>query len=1524
MANLATIVNNILADSGIDDINVVVTTGSYTNPSWIVSLPWTKITGTPTTLAGYGITDAVPSSRTISINGTTQDLSANRTYNVGTVTSVGLSAPTGFSVANSPVTGAGTLALSFASGFSLPTNASQANWDAAYNDKINSAAVTGTTTKTLTLTQQDGGTITASWTDINTDAVTSVFGRTGAVVAANGDYTTAQVTESGNLYFTNARSRAALSFVAGSGAYNSTTGVITIPTNTSQLANGANFITLASLSAGAGISYNNTTGVIASTITQYTDALARLAISLTTTGASGASTYNNTTGVLNVPTYTLAGLGGQPQLNGTGFVKASGTTITYDNSTYQVTSEKAQPNGYASLDSNGKVPLVQINDALIGNVNFQGLWNAATNTPTLANPPASGTKGYYYIVSTAGTFAGISFEVGDWIISNGTAWGKVDNTDAVSSVFGRTGNVTASNGDYNTSQVTENTNLYFTNARVLATALTGYVVGTNAALLATDTILGAFGKVQAQINAKGSGTVTSVAALTLGTTGTDLSSSVANSTTTPVITLNVPTASAANRGALSAADWTTFNNKQNALTNPVTGTGTTNYLPKFTGASTIGNSQVFDNGTSVGINTPTPSGSWVLDVWSNNATWNTRLYQASTLNTAYNSLFIEGAMTGAKAYFGIGGSATGNTSFRDSVVIGSLSSHPLVFNTADAERMRIFTDGNVSISNTPSNAGFKLDVNGTGRFSGNLTTSGIASTGTNTMLSASSSTAGLIVRGGSSIGSASLASGQILIGQTPSYRLSLAYDDNTGYAYIDNLYDNANSNIYFRVRTNGTPINALTLFGTGAATFTGAAAFQSGITSSEITVTSSDPLIRLSPTSGTEIFFQKLSTGNGDYLRLYDGTNYTMFWKNQQVGIGTNGAFSTYMLDVNGTGRFTSNLLAQKVQVGTAATINDATGVGNTLQFANYSAGVFVTGSADSYIYKTSSVFGGLAAQTLIFQTRSDVAGGGFAFVGGSTPSVIAKIDQTGAATFSSSVTASSYITSLINVGFVNTNASQAGFVADYTGTGALKVSFSTYNDFMNIYNETNGYSIINFTRSTKNIAINPTGGNVGIGIAVPSYKLDVYSSTTATQAIANFAAANYGSPSSRTIIQIGTQYEDGSSRIASVNTTGNQSALIFQSHAATSGVWNDAMYINGSGNVLIGTTTDSSGKLQVLGADNTIISQIKSSSGMLQIYPFFSTHSGPIIQALDGGAANYVPLRIESLSTTFSSSVTATQGFLTATANTYAGGALRLTAHTGGTQIFLTSVGTNFALSNGGSADHLLIASTGAATFSSSVALSAIFNSTSNTPYIRFDESSNAKFFIGQRGAVSGSGGTGYDFYTVSSNDIRFFTGGSSTTRLCIATSGNLLVGTTTDNANSRLTINSNADGNSIALIGRSSDDSSSIDFNNNSVSTFIGTISASSLSMDFGSQIDIPLIFYTNSVPRMRITNDGNLLINTTNNPGATLNVNGTIRTGAPSGGSAVNWKLGTARGGTVTTNATVRVEIDGVLVDLVAKYV
>ena len=199
--------------------------------------------------------------------------------------------------------------LSTTAGYGIPTTASQSNWDAAYNDKINSAAVTGTTTKTLTLTQQDGGTITASWTDINTDAVSSVFGRTGAVVAVSGDYTTAQVTESGNLYFTNGRARSAISLTttgsSGAASYSDVTGILNVPTYTLSGLGGE-----PTIAAGTTAQYwrgdkswqtLNTANVPELTNLYFTDARARAAISLTTTGTSGAATYSG--GVLNIPQY---------------------------------------------------------------------------------------------------------------------------------------------------------------------------------------------------------------------------------------------------------------------------------------------------------------------------------------------------------------------------------------------------------------------------------------------------------------------------------------------------------------------------------------------------------------------------------------------------------------------------------------------------------------------------------------------------------------------------------------------------------------------------------------------------------------------------------------------------------------------------------------------------------------------------------------------------------------------------------------------------------------------------------------------------------------------------------------------------------------------------------------------------------------------------------------------------------------------------------------------------------------------
>jgi len=168
-------------------------------------------------LSGY-----VPTSRTLTINGTTYDLSANRSWSI-----------------NSMVYPSSGIAVSTGTAWGTSIADNSINWNTAYNRSIVSAAVTGTTTKTLTLNEQDGSTITASWTDINTDAVTSVFGRTGAVVATSGDYSTNQVTENTNLYFTDARARAALSLTttgtSGVATYNSTTGAFNIPNYSTDL-----------------------------------------------------------------------------------------------------------------------------------------------------------------------------------------------------------------------------------------------------------------------------------------------------------------------------------------------------------------------------------------------------------------------------------------------------------------------------------------------------------------------------------------------------------------------------------------------------------------------------------------------------------------------------------------------------------------------------------------------------------------------------------------------------------------------------------------------------------------------------------------------------------------------------------------------------------------------------------------------------------------------------------------------------------------------------------------------------------------------------------------------------------------------------------------------------------------------------------------------------------------------------------------------------------------------------------------
>ena len=140
----------------------------------------------------------------------------------------------------------------------------------------------------------------------------------------------------------------------------------------------------------------------------------------------------------------------------TGYVYGNGTSAMTAATTIPNTSitglgtastkDAGVANGVATLDSGGQVPLSQLPP--LGDLNYQGTWNASTNTPTLTS--STGTKGYYYVVSVAGTtnLNGITdWQINDWAVFNGSVWQKIDNTDAVNSVNGYTGTVVLTAAD---------------------------------------------------------------------------------------------------------------------------------------------------------------------------------------------------------------------------------------------------------------------------------------------------------------------------------------------------------------------------------------------------------------------------------------------------------------------------------------------------------------------------------------------------------------------------------------------------------------------------------------------------------------------------------------------------------------------------------------------------------------------------------------------------------------------------------------------------------------------------------------------------------------------------------------------------------------------------------------------------------------------------------------------------------------------------------------------------------------------
>lgn len=104
--------------------------------------------------------------------------------------------------------------------------------------------------------------------------------------------------------------------------------------------------------------------------------------------------------------------------------------------------------GYAKLNAANKIETSYLPDTILGALTYSGVWNASTNSPALL--AAVGNTGNYYVVNVSGTSMvdGVSvWSIGDWVVSNGTAWDKISNTSAVTSVAGRTGDIVLAKAD---------------------------------------------------------------------------------------------------------------------------------------------------------------------------------------------------------------------------------------------------------------------------------------------------------------------------------------------------------------------------------------------------------------------------------------------------------------------------------------------------------------------------------------------------------------------------------------------------------------------------------------------------------------------------------------------------------------------------------------------------------------------------------------------------------------------------------------------------------------------------------------------------------------------------------------------------------------------------------------------------------------------------------------------------------------------------------------------------------------------
>jgi hypothetical protein len=296
---------------------------------------------------------------------------------------------------------------------------------------------------------------------------------------------------------------------------------------------------------------------------------------------------------------------------------------------------------------------------------------------------------------------------------------------------------------------------------------------------------------------------------------------------------------------------------QAALTNPVTGTGTTNYLPKFTGASTIGNSIISEVSGDIKIGT-------------------TASFTYGTLMVVQNSVSAPNYVRGLQIVHPNGTGATGG--YISMSNIGSNIGAIQVGTDALVGPLVVNPVGGNLLVGTTTDAGFKLDVNGTGRFSGALTVTSNVTIRPTTGYNAFFQTSGTALR-------------------INYLNDALSANISATYRAIDFGWQDSGGN------------SILTLASTGAATF------SSSVTAKSPAPNANALEVKYSGNSNNMLQLLELGTGTGVEfnLRNSSGTAITRFntsgdsfINGGRVGVGTNSPSANLNL-VGDTGALNGN-----------------------------------------------------------------------------------------------------------------------------------------------------------------------------------------------------------------------------------------------------------------------------------------------------------------------------------------------------------------------------------------------------------------------------------------------------------------------------------------------------------------------------------------------------------------------------------------------------------------------------------------